>query len=451
MKARTSHHSSTPGTRHILGSAMTAAVAAALLPLAGAFPAAAAGAGASGTVVQTGGVPTLVNGSSQPAELHFDATLPDSASGEVHAQLDMSDSQFPPGGYDPWRITGALGTALCSANGGTFTPCEWHTPGHDEPGVGEILLDLPTVAAAPTVHYDVKVTVNENFLPEDQDITAAVDVTSATGTALATGPLSMHFHRVATRGEETAVYAVDKAGVLWQYRGTANATAPFQPRIRIGGGWQVYDLITKVQPTSASGWGDLVARDRSGVLWYYQGTGDPARPFAPRVRVGGGWGQYTAITSGGQHAYRSVLVARDSAGHLWSYANTGDAARPFERRVLAGHGWNIYNLLAHVGNGGLGQEASGVMGRDTSGVLWKYDGSRGTDSQPYAPRVRVGGGWQIYDVITSAGDANFDYRGDVIARDGAGKLWLYTGTTNYSVLNTRTLVGGGWQIYTTIV
>lgn len=285
-------------------------------------------------------------------------------------------------------------TAQCSANGAAFTPCTWYNSG---PGTGdatEIFLDLPTVQAAPTVHYDVKVTVGPDFLPDDQDLVSKVLLTAADGGApLATGPVTMHYHLVPTVNQKTAVYGVDKAGVLWQYRGTAQPTAPFDPRIRIGGGWQVYDLIAKVTPTTAAGRGDLVARDRSGVLWYYKGTADPARPFARRVRVGGGWGQYTAITAGGTHFTNShtVLVARDASGRLWSYAGTGNASGPFAPRVLAGHGWNVYQPLTGLGNG--------VMGRDASGALWKYDGNRGTDSRPFAPRLRIGGGWQIYTTI----------------------------------------------------
>ncbi|SEL36216.1 hypothetical protein SAMN05414137_1081, partial [Streptacidiphilus jiangxiensis] len=36
-------------------------------------------------------------------------------------------------------------------------------------------------------------------------------------------------------------------------------------------------------------------RDASGVLWLYQGTGNPAAPFKSRVRVGGGWNTYNTL------------------------------------------------------------------------------------------------------------------------------------------------------------
>lgn len=68
-------------------------------------------------------------------------------------------------------------------------------------------------------------------------------------------------------------------------------------------------VITEVGAANAGGSGGLVDRDTSGVLWYYQGTGDPARPFAPRLRVGGGWNRYTAITGGAAH----FPIARDAS------------------------------------------------------------------------------------------------------------------------------------------
>jgi hypothetical protein len=37
--------------------------------------------------------------------------------------------------------------------------------------------------------------------------------------------------------------ARDSGGVLWQYTGAGNATAPFKPRVRIGAGWQIYNAL----------------------------------------------------------------------------------------------------------------------------------------------------------------------------------------------------------------
>lgn len=374
---------------------VAAGVGVVVLPPAAALPAAAdaANAPAAGTVVQTGPVPTLVNGSTTPADLHFDATLPKGTTGPVSARLYLDGRQFPPGGNVLWRVAAVLGTARCSANRGPFGPCIWSNSGPG-PESNDIILYLPQVQA----DRPCTTTSGSRSGPPsspgtgDQDLTGQIQLSGTdSGAGLAYGRFTMRYHRVANDYETTAAYAVDRSGVLWRYLGSNNTAAPFKPRVRIGGGWQAYNLITKVNATTADGVGDLVARDTSGVLWYYQGTGNPAKPFSLRVRVGGGWGHYTTIIAGGRAHDTNLLVARDAAGNLWSYAETGDISRPFAPRVLGGYGWNIYNTVTGY--------SSGVIGRDSAGGLWAYEPRGGGVNALYGPRVTFGHGWQIYTTI----------------------------------------------------
>ncbi|MFE2557206.1 hypothetical protein ACFXGT_14480 [Streptomyces sp. NPDC059352] len=82
----------------------------------------------------------------------------------------------------------------------------------------------------------------------------------------------------------------DRSGVLWLYRGTGDRTAPLAGRTRIGGGWQVYDRIAAGGDVTGDGRPDLLATDKTGVLWLYPGTGNATTPFSARKRIGGGWG-----------------------------------------------------------------------------------------------------------------------------------------------------------------
>ncbi|MFE5796646.1 hypothetical protein ACFQ8C_29275 [Streptomyces sp. NPDC056503] len=102
--------------------------------------------------------------------------------------------------------------------------------------------------------------------------------------------------------------ARDTTGKLWKYTGTRNASAPFYARDEIGGGWQTYHVLTSLSPYEQGfyyladrkpsavtrGLGDVVARDASGVLWYYDRQLGGA-PYAPRVKVGGGWNTYDQL------------------------------------------------------------------------------------------------------------------------------------------------------------
>jgi hypothetical protein len=89
--------------------------------------------------------------------------------------------------------------------------------------------------------------------------------------------------------------ARDRSGVLWLYRGTGDTTAPFESRGRIGGGWSAYDALNGPSDLNRDGRPDLVARDKDGVLWFYQGTGSTSAPFQGRTKVGGGWNVYGTI------------------------------------------------------------------------------------------------------------------------------------------------------------
>ncbi|MFF6888832.1 FG-GAP-like repeat-containing protein [Streptomyces sp. NPDC012421] len=67
----------------------------------------------------------------------------------------------------------------------------------------------------------------------------------------------------------------------------------FAPRTRIGGGWGIYNQLTATGNLAGGPAGDLVARDRAGVLWLYLGKGDGT--FAARTRISGGWNTYDEI------------------------------------------------------------------------------------------------------------------------------------------------------------
>lgn len=243
-----------------------------------------------------------------------------------------------------------------------------------------------------------------------------------------------------------SLHARDASGVLWQYHGTGNQAAPFAKPTRIGGGWNAYTSITTLNGTAADGSGDAVARDASGVLWYYRASGRTDQPFAPRVRVGAGWNVYTALFGIGgsitDPAGSGDLLARDAAGDLWLYRATGVPATPFAPRVRVGWNWDIYTAITTFGNG--------VLARDASGVLWSY--SRNVGGNPLVPlgyRVRVGGGWNAYTSITGIRSPLGTHAPGLVARDTAGRLWLYITSWSMTTPNPNpTLIGGGWQAYT---
>ncbi|MEW2449167.1 VCBS repeat-containing protein [Streptomyces parvulus] len=223
--------------------------------------------------------------------------------------------------------------------------------------------------------------------------------------------------------------ARDSSGHLWRedshfsndrLNHTSNGTA------LVGGGWNVYDRIEAAADIGGARTGDLIARDKSGVLWLYLGKGDGG--FATRSRIGGGWGVYDKIAAGGDldNDYRADLLATDKNGVLWLYRGTGNWRAPFTSRTRVGGGWDIYNQLTVIGT--LGSTTGDLIARDKAGVLWHY---RGMDDGTFAPRTRIGGGWGAYQETVGIGDANRDGQSDLFAYGSDGTRYFYAGTGDW--------------------
>ncbi|MFJ6420753.1 FG-GAP repeat domain-containing protein [Streptomyces hydrogenans] len=243
-----------------------------------------------------------------------------------------------------------------------------------------------------------------------------------------------------TRDADRPFYSRHETGPGWQTYTALTSLSPYTQ--------DLYSLVD-VKPSAATrGRGDIAARDASGTLWYYdRHTNDT--PYAPRVKVGGGWNVYDRLDGAGdldRDGYMDLL-ARDKAGVLWLYQGTGSlTGARFKARVKVGGGWGAYDRLA--GGADLtGDGRTDLLARDRSGVLWLYRGT-GDGTHPYTARTQIGGGWQGYDQLVVTGDLTDDGKADAVARDRSGVLWLYKGTGKATGTFTgRTRIGGGWNTY----
>ena len=152
----------------------------------------------------------------------------------------------------------------------------------------------------------------------------------------------------------------------------------------IGWGWHVMTALTSPGDWDGDGSPDVLARDGAGILWMYRGDG--VGGWLPgRVQVGWEWNEMTAIFSG--HDFNgdgpSDVLARDANGNLWLYPGNGFGG--WKARILIGWGWEVMDLIAAPGD-------------------FTYDG--------FTPN-----NW----------NKGYHGKGDVIARDRSGTMWLYTG------------------------
>ncbi|MFB7588283.1 FG-GAP repeat domain-containing protein [Streptomyces sp. NPDC056169] len=161
----------------------------------------------------------------------------------------------------------------------------------------------------------------------------------------------------------------------------------------LGGGWQIYNQIVGPGDLTGDGKADLVARDRSGVLYLYPGNGN-GTAVASRIRVGDGWSAYNRILGAGDFSGdgRTDLLARDGSGTLWLYKGTGSKTAPFAKRVSLGGGWGTYNKLATPGDLN-GDGKADLVAVNAAGDLYRY---LGTGKATLTPRVNIGHGFQTY-------------------------------------------------------
>ncbi len=96
----------------------------------------------------------------------------------------------------------------------------------------------------------------------------------------------------------------------------------------------------------------------------------------------------------------------------------------WEPARTVGAGWNIFPTVLSPGDFD-GDGSNDVLGRDSAGGLYLYsgDGSGGWNG----PR-KVGTGWNIFtSLVAPGGDFNSDGTNDILARDANGILYLYPG------------------------
>ncbi|MEU1129071.1 VCBS repeat-containing protein [Streptomyces sp. NPDC005900] len=140
--------------------------------------------------------------------------------------------------------------------------------------------------------------------------------------------------------------ARDKAtGDVYLY--AADGSGAFAPRVRIRAAWTGYPRVIGAGDLNGDGLGDVLALDKSGELWRYDGlrTGR----LKDRVQVSKDWGaSYKDVIGAGDvnGDGRQDLLARDTSHRLWLNAGKGDGS--FAGRVAFGAAeyWKTWASLA---------------------------------------------------------------------------------------------------------
>lgn len=139
--------------------------------------------------------------------------------------------------------------------------------------------------------------------------------------------------------------------------------------------------------------------------------------------------------------WSDMLVRITDSGSLVLYRGSqGGFAPP----VQVGRGWNGMNAITRHGDMS-GDTHEDVVARDGAGALWLYPGTGTGTSPAFAARVRIGAsGWNGMREITPVGDLDGDGKGDLVAAQAStGELFLYPGLNG--ALGPRRPLGRGWN------
>ncbi|MFD7708931.1 trypsin-like serine protease [Streptomyces sp. NPDC059786] len=163
--------------------------------------------------------------------------------------------------------------------------------------------------------------------------------------------------------------------------------------------WKTRTRIVTPGDVTGDALPDLLSVDKSGVLWIYPGKGTGS--FSSRVKVGSGWNTYNSLRGHGDFTGdgRADLIARSKSGsYIYLYKGTGKAGSgAFAKRVKV-RTWSGYNAFDAPGDV-TGDGKADFLARTPGGTLYLYKGTGKATSEIFATPVKIGTGYQQYDIF----------------------------------------------------
>jgi secreted trypsin-like serine protease len=167
-------------------------------------------------------------------------------------------------------------------------------------------------------------------------------------------------------------------------------------------------------------------------------------------QIADNWSTRTRIITPGDVTgdYLPDLLSVDSAGVMWIYPGKGNGT--FAPRVKVGSGWNQYNSVRGKGDF-TGDGKTDLIARSkTGGYVYLYKGTGTAGSGAFSGRVKVRT-WAgtTYNAFDATGDITGDGKADFLARTPGGTLYLYKGTgkATSEIFATRISVGTDFKQY----
>jgi hypothetical protein len=198
--------------------------------------------------------------------------------------------------------------------------------------------------------------------------------------------------------------AVHPDGRLLMYRGSGSGGFATGIPQQIGSGWAAFTALLTPRDWSGDGRPDLLARHEDGRLLMYRGDGDGGFATGRAEQIGTGWGQFTALFSPGDFSGdgKADVLARHSDGRLLMYRGNGAGRWITGRPEQIGTGWGQFTALFSGGDFS-GDGKADVLARHSDGRLLMYRGN-GAGRWATGRPEQVGTGWNGYGNLLLAWD-----------------------------------------------
>jgi GH25 family lysozyme M1 (1,4-beta-N-acetylmuramidase) len=255
------------------------------------------------------------------------------------------------------------------------------------------------------------------------------------------------------------------SGTLWFAAG--QASGKYGSPIPISQGWSGYKSVVTGYDFNGDGKPDVLALDTVGNLWFFAGTGQTGNGgqwssgLTPGIPVSTGWGPFAQIMASGDlnGDGNPDLLARDATGILWFFGGTGTTGASgwwssgLRSGVAISTGWTSFTAI--VAPGDLNRDGhADVLARTGWGTLLFFAGTGSTGASQWTSGLNAGQeisvGWNGFDPIIGAGDTNGDGSPDLVAGGNSGNLTMFAGngTTGWkSGMLPAVVIGNGWDIY----
>ncbi|MDX2682359.1 trypsin-like serine protease [Streptomyces sp. NY05-11A] len=214
------------------------------------------------------------------------------------------------------------------------------------------------------------------------------------------------------------------------------------------GSFSAYNIVLQTD-LDRDGYQDLILRRASDGDVFWQHWVPSTQTWATKL-IGDNWKTRLSIVAPGDMTgdYLPDLLAVDSAGALWLYPGKGNGS--FGSPLKIGAGWNNFNVVRGHGDFN-GDGLADLLARNKStGAVYLYRGRGVAGTAVLQPALKVAT-WTntTYNAFDTVGDLNSDGKADLVARTPAGALYLYkgTGSTTSAIFATRVSLGTGFQQY----